>query len=119
MSRWLLPLVLLAGCDRADAPAPDAQTPAQQAYGQAAARMHRGMETVDPDPDVAFAQGMIPHHQGAIDMARVELAHGRDPAMRALATEVIAAQEREIAGMKAWLARRGARPATADAHAGH
>jgi uncharacterized protein (DUF305 family) len=128
MSRRLLSLAslaLLAGCDRAEAPAPAptatpaAMTSAQKAYADAAARMHGAMAAVDPDPDVAFARGMIPHHQGAIDMARVELAHGKDPAMRALAQEVIAAQEREIAGMKAWLAKRGAGPAAAGAHAGH
>ena len=63
-----------------------------------------------PDPDVAFVQGMIPHHQGAVDMARIQLRHGTDPRMRQFAQEVIAAQEHEIAEMKAWLASRGASP---------
>jgi uncharacterized protein (DUF305 family) len=56
------------------------------------------------DLDVAFACSMLPHHQGAIDMAKAELAHGDDPKMRQLATEIIAAQEKEISQMMDWLA---------------
>ena len=84
-------------------------TPAQRAYSQANERMHAGMAAAIPaDPDVAFAQGMIPHHQGAIDMARVQLQYGKDPEMRKLAQDVIAAQEEEIAQLRAFLAKRGA-----------
>jgi uncharacterized protein (DUF305 family) len=68
------------------------------------ADMMQGMMAADLD--VAFVCGMIPHHQGAIDMAKAELAHGDDPWVRALAEQIIAAQEKEIADMKAWLAKQ-------------
>lgn len=64
--------------------------------------MHEGM--MMEDADVAFACGMIAHHQGAIDMAEVLLEHGDDPEMRALAEEIIAAQGPEIERMTTWLA---------------
>ena len=55
------------------------------------------------DPDIDFLAMMIPYHQGAIDMARLVLIHGRDPATRRLAEEIIATQRVEIAGMRARL----------------
>lgn len=55
------------------------------------------------DIDVAFVCSMIPHHRGAIDMAKAVLDHGDDPWTRALAEQIIAAQEKEIADMLAWL----------------
>ena len=54
------------------------------------------------NPDKDFVAMMIPHHQGAVDMAKVELKFGKDPELRKLAQEIVAAQEKEIAFMKAW-----------------
>ncbi len=97
-------IALLLATVPAAAQTPD--TPATIAYKQAMETMMKGMDqpyTGDPDRD--FVSGMLPHHQGAIDMAAVELRYGHDPALRRLARAVVASQSKEEAFMRGWLAR--------------
>ncbi len=82
--------------------------PVIAAYQAVNEQMHREMDIgFTGDADIDFVRGMIPHHQGAIDMAQVVLEFGQDPMIRALAEEIIAAQDAEIAMMRGWLEERG------------
>jgi uncharacterized protein (DUF305 family) len=71
-------------------------------------KMHMAMGAVKPsgNTDVDFVRLMIPHHQGAIDMAKIQLLHGKDPQMRRLAQEIITDQQLEIELMQRWLKQR-------------
>lgn len=72
--------------------------------------MHQPGYTGNPDAD--FLAMMIPHHEGAVEMARLQLVHGRDPLTRRLAEEIIAGQTAEIEGMRRRLAILRVRPDT-------
>lgn len=88
---------------------------AQHEHGKSgfAPDMHAGMNKMmkdmesapmTGDPDKDFLAMMIPHHEGAVEMARLVLVHGRDPLVRRLAEEIIASQTVEIQTMKERLA---------------
>jgi uncharacterized protein (DUF305 family) len=125
----LIPAVLLLAACGAETPAQDAAvdhstmdhsghdmggaaktelTEAQAAFKAANDKMHAGMSDIPADADVAFMQGMLAHHQGAVDMSEVALKYAKDEKARDLAARVIAAQKAEIAEMQAWLEARGA-----------
>lgn len=97
---------------------PDTQQPGTQQHDAAAspsttayrAAMDSMMHAMDiaytGDADRDFVAGMLPHHQGAVAMAEVELRYGHDPELRQLAQDIIAAQQKEIAFLIAWKARQ-------------
>jgi hypothetical protein len=85
-----------------------ADTPATHEFKASHMQMMRDMSVpYTGDPDVDFRLQMIPHHQGAIDMAQVAMKHAKDPWSRQLAESIIVEQQREIAQMRAWLERHG------------
>lgn len=88
-----------------DHPTTSEATKMQQELNNSMHKMHAAMakSTNMKNPDVAFANGMIAHHLGAIDMANIELKYGKDIEMRKLATAIVKAQETEIKQMQKWL----------------
>lgn len=106
-----LPLLaaLLFAAPLIAAPMPMSDNPSDAAFLDAMKGMMMGLHANMPtgDTDVDFVRMMLPHHQAAVDMAKVELQYGKDPDLKALATAVVTAQDQEISLMKAWLAKRG------------
>lgn len=84
------------------------ESAATKAYKQANMKMHKDMDIAySGNADADFLRGMIPHHQGAIDMARIVLAHGKDPEVRKLAEAIVRDQEKEVAMMREMLKTLG------------
>jgi uncharacterized protein (DUF305 family) len=85
-----------------------AEHPGTTALKAANDKMHKDMMAAPytDNTDVDFVRGMIPHHQGAVDMAKAVLAHGKDPEIRKLAEAIVKAQEEEIAFMNKWLQKQ-------------
>jgi uncharacterized protein (DUF305 family) len=90
------------------APAAPSASAATKAYQAVSAKMHKDMNIrFSGDADVDFVRGMIPHHIAAVEMAKIVLEHGKDADLKQLATEIVAAQDKEIAFMREWLKKRG------------
>jgi uncharacterized protein (DUF305 family) len=87
-------------------PAPN-DPPSTKDFKQAQMDMMKNMTMeFSGDADVDFARSMIPHHQGAIDMAKLELKYGKDPELRQMAEKIIKAQEKEQKDFKAFLQKQ-------------
>lgn len=81
-------------------------SPVIKAFKQVRMDMMKSMDVpLTGEPDVDFARSMIPHHQAAISMAKIELQQGKDPELKKMADKMIADQEIEISALKAWLTK--------------
>ncbi|WP_413500846.1 DUF305 domain-containing protein [Psychrobacter maritimus] len=112
MNKWL--------ASHPDAPKPKPNTEAMQAaYAKGMNTMHSDMMLgiAEPEADMAFARGMLPHHIGAVDMAKVQLQYGTDEEMRKLAQDIIDAQQPEIALMQNWITAHKVSQATVNDNA--
>ncbi|WP_448192895.1 CopM family metallochaperone [Azospirillum sp. sgz301742] len=78
--------------------------PASRGYMESMRTMNRNMrKPMTGNADQDFARMMVAHHQGAVDMARVEIEHGTDPDLKAMAQKVVDDQTKEIQQFQDWL----------------
>ena len=82
-------------------------TSSTKAFKMAMMHAMQTMPNFSGDADTDFMKHMRPHHQAAIDMAKVVLANGKDADVKKLAQDIISAQEKEIATIDAWLKKKG------------
>ena len=82
-----------------------AMSSGSQALHRSMEKSHKDMMAMKMtgDADHDFAMMMVPHHKTAIEMAEIELKHGKDPKMQAMARKIIDAQKKEIAEFEAWM----------------
>jgi uncharacterized protein (DUF305 family) len=112
MPQGCMQMMMMQGRMGGAMPGAQGQVPSQsaagKAYVEAAERMHAPMmEGLQAgDPDVAFVRGMIAHHQGAIDMAKVVLQYGKDDQTKKWGADVMREQQREIDEMQNWLKKQ-------------
>jgi uncharacterized protein (DUF305 family) len=104
--KWTLPVLLVTLT--AAAQMPSAMDQFMQVMETSMTKMDKGMAgaPMTGDVDHDFATMMMPHHEGAIDMAKAELSYGKDPVMRRLAEEIIVDQQSEIDAMNLWLSKK-------------
>jgi hypothetical protein len=100
----LVPGLILIMVGVVSAASPATRSPAACFLAENQAAMHRMMTDMHAKPtgdvDQDFAAMMIPHHQGAIDMAQAELRHGQNEQLRRIAQQIIVEQQQEIAAMR-------------------
>ncbi|WP_267524133.1 DUF305 domain-containing protein [Campylobacter sp. MG1] len=84
-------------------------------------KMHTKMNAglVEKDPDLSFVVGMLPHHEGAVDMAKIVLKYGEDENIKKLAEDIIKAQEAEIKFMQEYLNKKGYKYPEENKHSHH
>jgi len=88
-------------------PSPNDPAPTKDFKAADMQMMHNMSVPYTGNPDVDFRTHMIPHHKGAVEMAKVALKHARDPETKRMAQKIIDDQEKEIAKMQDWLKKNG------------